>query len=167
MNANRFALSLGSLATLLFACSSTPATTGGTDAGGSDPDGGSADAAPTPPTTCEKVEINAEAGNITSPTTWTAGKVYVVAERILVTSTLTIEPGVVVKFKGSAGGAALETRDSGKIIANGTADKRITLTSLADDSACGDTNGDGAASKPEKGDWEHLRLNGGTNHQFT
>jgi hypothetical protein len=55
---------------------------------------------------------------------------------------------------------------SGKIIANGTATNRIVFTSLKDDSYCGDTNGDGTASYPQKGDWLNIYLNGGSGNSF-
>src|SRR5690606_16471948 len=48
----------------------------------------------------------------------------------------------------------------GKILAEGSAEKRIVFTSLADDRYCGDTNADVMASKPEKGDWVSLDLSG-------
>jgi len=101
--------------------------------------------------------------NITTATTWTAGNVYVVSSFIAITSTLTIEPGVVVKLNGGR----LAVNGSGKILANGTASNRIIFTSIADDTHCGDTNGDGTATTPQKGDWTSIYLNGGTNNTFT
>lgn len=107
---------------------------------------------PEPPIlACERVEIS---GDITEPTTWTAGKVYVLNDvNINVKSTLTIEPGTVVKLKDAA-----IYISGGKIVANGTAEKRIVFTSLNDDSVCGDTNADGSATDAQKGDWTYIRL---------
>jgi hypothetical protein len=100
---------------------------------------------------------------ITTPTTWTNGNVYVINGTVTVTSTLTIEPGVVIKL-GIAGN--IDVISSGKILANGTANSRIVFTSIADDTYCGDTNGDGTTTTAQKGDWLNIYLNGGTAHSF-
>ncbi|HPM31981.1 MAG TPA: hypothetical protein PLJ60_16725 [Chryseolinea sp.] len=110
--------------------------------------------------------VNVNSGNsaltISSPTTWLTGKVYVVSGDVTVTSTLTIEAGAVIKINGSR----ISVNGSGKILANGTSTNRIVFTSIFDDTYCGDTNGDGAATTPSKGDWTSIYLNGGTANTF-
>ena len=79
-------------------------------------------------------------GVISSNTTWTlANSPYVVTGNILVSEgvTLTIEPGVVVKFDSEK---VMQIR--GELIAQGTIDSKITFTSNA--------------SSPAAGDWEYL-----------
>lgn len=68
--------------------------------------------------------------NITTNTTWTAGKPYVLAanQKIVVTAgnTLTLEPGV--EIRGEKGSMLVIARGA-KIMAQGTVDKPILLTS--------------------------------------
>lgn len=111
------------------------------------------------PVGCPVVNVTTD---ISTPTTWTTGKVYVIKNYISVTSTLTIQPGTVIKMDAGR----LRVDGSGKILASGTADNRIVFTSLFDDSHCGDTNGDGNATTPTKGDWVSIYLNGGTGNTF-
>ncbi len=103
-------------------------------------------------------------GTIASSTTWgktvpAADGIYWVTSSITVNNgaTLTIEPGVIVKFNvgtqmslGGSGGA-------GTLQANGAAVDPIWFTSIRDDTHGGDTNGDGKATTPAAGDWYNLR----------
>lgn len=106
-------------------------------------------------------------GNIGSNETWTTtGSPYIIATSTTVTLssgvTLTIEPGVIVKFKSSAE----LSPGQGKLAANGTSASPIIFTSYKDDTAAGDTNGDGSASSPAQGDWSRIVL-GNTTDSIT
>ena len=75
--------------------------------------------------------------NITKNTTWYSDTVYQLAGRITVTegSTLTIEPGTIVKGEAGTGAnaTALLIARGGKIIAEGTPQLPIIFTSVADE----------------------------------
>ncbi|MFW5886340.1 MAG: hypothetical protein ACOCUL_01155 [Bacteroidota bacterium] len=75
--------------------------------------------------------------NISSDVTWETGKVYILGERITVLPgvTLTIEPGVIVKGEAGSGpnATALLVARGGKLMAEGTAEKPIIFTSVADE----------------------------------
>ncbi|MBK8096558.1 MAG: hypothetical protein IPK26_05590 [Planctomycetes bacterium] len=67
--------------------------------------------------------------------------------------TLTIQPGAIVKVGGCWG-------VSGRVLAPGTANAPIIVTSIHDDSAGGDTNQNGAATVPSPGDWHNVDVLG-------
>lgn len=117
-----------------------------------------------PGTGCPVINVT---GSINSPTTWVAGNVYMVNGSLAITSVLTIQPGVIVKLSGNNINGSFDVQSGGKIIANGTAANRIVFTSVYDDSYCGDSNGDGAATTPNKGDWNDIELDGGSNSSFS
>ncbi len=99
-------------------------------------------------------------GTINVNTTWTvAGSPYIVDGNLTIAPgvTLTIEAGVVVKF---ATGFHMEVE--GQLLAQGTMGNEIYFTSLHDDTVGGDTNGNGSATSPLKGDWEDIHLNSNT-----
>ena len=102
---------------------------------------------------CDTVDVNK---NITVPTTWLAGTVYLVRTWVNVNAPLVIQAGTIIKFKDSNCGMEVYA----KITANGTAANPIIFTSYKDDSYCGDNNGDGAATTPSKGDWGRLTMRG-------
>jgi len=78
---------------------------------------------------------------------------YIVLDLIIAPDAiLTLEPGVVIKFPAYY----YEIRIQGGLIAEGTAEEKITFTSLSDDSAGGDTNNDGNGSSPSWGQWGGL-----------
>jgi len=71
--------------------------------------------------------------------------------------TLNIEPGVVVKHKGSSSTNMFEV--SGTLMAQGTPTEPIIFTDVEDDTYGGDSNSDGSASVPTMGDWGGIRIN--------
>lgn len=92
-------------------------------------------------------------GDVTTDTTWTKdGSPYVVEDGFVLNTgvTLTIQPGVIVKFDPYVVTAPVV---QGRIIAQGTPDENIIFTSLLDDTAGGDTNEDGGDSTPYVDDW--------------
>lgn len=91
---------------------------------------------------CKYVDVNDESlvyvsANITSNTTWTKNKVYVLTTRVAVTNgaTLTIEPGTVIKGEAGTGAnaTALIIARGAKLNAEGTASEPIIFTSIADE----------------------------------
>ncbi|MDD4989605.1 MAG: right-handed parallel beta-helix repeat-containing protein, partial [Candidatus Pacebacteria bacterium] len=96
---------------------------------------------------------------ISADTTWTkADSPYVISADVTVDSgsTLTIEPGVIVKFDNSF------LNIDGTLLAEGTAVDKIYFTSIKDDSLGGDTNGDGGASNPSESDEGGVALYAGS-----
>lgn len=104
------------------------------------------------PANCNVIEISAD---ISSPTTWTSGNVYVITEWIDIDAPLVIEPGVIVKFKSVAGWEVYA-----KVTADATSGNPIIFTSYKDDNYCGDNNGDGTATSASKGDWGYINMRG-------
>jgi hypothetical protein len=115
-----------------------------------DPGGGN------PAVTKPVVEIFA---NIHAPRTFSADSVYVIRKYdFYVMSTLTIQPGTVIKFHPSEGPYCI-LGGGGTIVADGTAAAPIIFTSYKDDAHGGDTNGDGAATSPARRDWGEINTN--------
>jgi len=95
-------------------------------------------------------------GQITKDTTWTAtNSPYVVQGQVTVNPgiTLTIDPGVIVKFEDRA-----YMNINGNLTAKGIAKDKIHFTSIKDDSVGGDTNGDKDNTKPAPGDYKYINF---------
>jgi hypothetical protein len=92
-----------------------------------------------------------QGGWLSGDESWSPGLVHVVAEDLIVPSgrTLTITAGAVVKF---GPGVGVTVASGGKVNAPASASEHVILTSLADDTAGGDTNADGSSSAPRRGD---------------
>ncbi|MEK7494002.1 MAG: lamin tail domain-containing protein, partial [Patescibacteria group bacterium] len=101
-------------------------------------------------------------GNITEDTVWRkAYSPYYVPPfmmEVQTGATLTIEPGVVVKFaKGAPYGGGMEVR--GVLRAEGTVVEPIVFTSFLDDAVDGvDSNQDGSLSSPSSADWMNVNF---------
>jgi len=124
---------------------------------------------------CDRVVVDVTT-DINTPTVWEDCHTYIISvNQISVNSTLTIQPGAVVKLKDIAGDNAISVSNSGKIIAigdpgkpsslgePGVAGRPIVFTSYKDDAYSGDNNGDGTASVPARGDWGGIILNSDSN----
>ncbi len=90
-------------------------------------------------TTCAATVVS---GNITTNTTWTKDKEYVLNGFVYVKNcaTLTIEPGTVIKGDKATRGTLIVTRCA-KIVADGTRNQPIVFTSAAASPAAGDWGG--------------------------
>jgi len=91
---------------------------------------------------------------------------------ISVRGTLQIAPGTIVKSGWDwdpltqpwwelGGDAHIIVDSGGSLLLSGAPGQRITFTSLKNDNAFGDTNGDGSSSSPSRGDWGGIRVEDG------
>lgn len=97
-------------------------------------------------------------GIIAPSVTWDADLPYVLDADVTVNPgiTLTLKPGVILKFYGPGYWSRANLVVNGTLNAVGTAAQPIILTSLYDDSVGGDTNNDGPITNPGRGDWGSL-----------
>ena len=84
---------------------------------------------------------------------------YIIESQLAIAAgnVVTIDPGVVIKFNQRYYGYITV---NGAIKAIGKANNKIIFTSIADDSAAGDTNNNGTATTPTNYDWQGLDFTG-------
>ncbi len=105
----------------------------------------------------ERVVLATWTGDIPNGTVWATGQVQQIIGNVHIPagSTLTIQPGAVVKFNDFAN---FSLTVDGTLNAQGTAGQPIYFTTLRDDSVGGDTQGNGQASV-YGGQWDALIFN--------
>ncbi|MDZ4296297.1 MAG: lamin tail domain-containing protein [Patescibacteria group bacterium] len=108
------------------------------------------------------------AGETSADTTWYRDLPYILEVKgsaALVTvassTTLTLEPGVVLKPLHLVNSANESFLVRGTLNASGTVTLPIIMTSLKDDSAGNDSNADGTASAPASGNWMRVLFKNG------
>jgi len=105
-------------------------------------------------------------GNLSRDTTWKAGITYVIDYYVgvMASTTLTIEPGTIVKFKAASGAPGYQAyfQVAGSLIATGIENSKIVFTSFNDDEYGGDTNNDGTSTTPNYWDWKEITFTSGS-----
>jgi hypothetical protein len=109
--------------------------------------------------TVDPVEENVvyHSGTVSADETWTASKMHILEDRVIVPSgvTLTIEPGTIIKGEAGSGAnaSALVVARGAKIMAEGTADKPIIFTTIADEIEIGQKFGPNLDPQRHRGYW--------------
>ncbi|MFA6106926.1 MAG: alpha/beta fold hydrolase [Patescibacteria group bacterium] len=105
-------------------------------------------------------EARAEGIMISEDTVWEKGEVRAIDDSmnglaIMPGAKLTVNPGVIIKLGKNTPILAM-----GELDIKGSETDPVIITSLKDDEAGGDTNGDGSATTPAPGDWYGIMANG-------
>ena len=106
-------------------------------------------------------------GIISKDTTFTGGDLLYIVQELTIQKdkTLTLEPGTILKMSDYYSSGAMYVQ-SGNLIAKGTPENKIYITSLKDDSVGGDTNGDDKSSTPAPKNWASIFLENGSKAEF-
>jgi len=101
-------------------------------------------------------------GNLSQNTIWKAGITYIINDQLTVAAgkTLTIEPGIIIKFKYNADPYARgKFIVSGQVFAQGTSSQPIVFTSSRDVAADFSQDTLGAQGPAYSGDWSYIQIN--------
>ncbi len=124
----------------------------------------------TPPEPTPVPDPQSVSGEITSNTTWTSDRIWIINQKVVVKSgvTLTIQPGTIIKGNTGSGSlaSAIVIARGGKIMAEGTSDKPIIFTSINDNIALGQKAGTNLSSS-DNGLWGGLIILGKAKGSFT
>jgi len=124
----------------------------------------------TPPEPTPVPDPQSVSGEITSNTTWTSDRIWIINQKVVVKSgvTLTIQPGTIIKGNTGSGSlaSAIVIARGGKIMAEGTSDKPIIFTSINDNIALGQKAGTNLSSS-DNGLWGGLLILGKAKGSFT
>ena len=107
------------------------------------------------------VQLANDTVTVSSALPWTGNLIPVLASgcsslTVPAGVTLTLGAGTIIKAQSNY---CAYLNVQGDLVANGTAASPVTLTSWRDDTIAGDTNGDGSATGPVKGDWGGISAN--------